>query len=1117
MVSGWHIDATIPSSQVERAVVDRTELLGCIIKHLRTFQPGAVESGRLALPRVDRHAWNVDAREFTVALASVRGAPSPHTVTVGVRCCDPVEIQPRCSACAHVDDGRCEHIYAALYHLYSEISVSDEAFAIASDSDTDESRGSWLSRLDRLDRFLASDRFAGARERGRRGAHRVCWRIEIHPGETLDLEIAPFEQRRDATDAWTKGRRVTWQRLASSPELWSTAADEAVVALLRSRSAAGDTPRAGGGPDPFDVLDHLVGHPHVALARDADRTLDVVRGTLALSLRLRDAGRLGLVPTLDGVALDRSRPWRVYARGLVAVDADADVVIVAAADPSRLSLIEHLLEERPTFPSEARGEVMSRLPAIEAILPIDIPAELGSRRVAADERPHVLLTPLGAGLSVSVRMRPLPGGTSWPPGEGPEVYGRLIDDEWVSAQRRPSREKKVARRTIDRVVAAARERHGDDAAIAAELEVGDAEDLGWTWEIRDADLAMAFLAALQSGVAGDVVVEWPEEGDRRALAEKLGLGALRVQISDRRDLFGLDGFVEIDGTRVALALLLDRVRQGRRWVQVGDDRWGEISAELRARLAAVADVSQSSGSGVPEIGATALPLVEESLGGCEVERSEKWDRLRTRFDLSETIETDIPTELHAELRPYQEDGYRWMCRLAHWGVGSCLADDMGLGKTVQTLAVLLHRRDDGPTLVVAPTSVTGNWIREARRFAPTLRPILYRETDRSSDLRRFAAGDLIVASYGLMRRDIEKLDLVSWGTVVLDEAQHVKNSRSQTSQAIRRLRAGWRLALTGTPIENHLGELWSLFRFLSPGTFGGWESFKRDYAEPIEKDGDDQRRQALARLTRPFILRRTKAEVLEELPPRTDVRLVATLSPAERGLYEDARLATLAYLSEKDVKRHKDVRFEVLAALTRLRQLACHPRMVHPELDIRGAKTNVFIETVETLREEGHRALVFSQFTRHLRLLRDELDQRGISYQYLDGQTPAKERDRLVDAFQSGEGDVFLISLMAGGTGLNLTAADYVIHMDPWWNPAVEDQATDRAHRMGQKRPVTVYRIVAEGTIEEEICKMQADKRDLISAVLEGADRAARLSTEELVGLLTRTADRNDANVESSA
>ena len=222
-------------------------------------------------------------------------------------------------------------------------------------------------------------------------------------------------------------------------------------------------------------------------------------------------------------------------------------------------------------------------------------------------------------------------------------------------------------------------------------------------------------------------------------------------------------------------------------------------------------------------------------------------------------------------------------------------------------------------------------------------------------------------------------------------------------------------------------------------------------------------------------------------------------------------------MSEKDVKRHKDVRFEVLAALTRLRQLACHPRMVHPELDIRGAKTNVFIETVETLREEGHRALVFSQFTRHLRLLRDELDQRGISYQYLDGQTPAKERDRLVDAFQSGEGDVFLISLMAGGTGLNLTAADYVIHMDPWWNPAVEDQATDRAHRMGQKRPVTVYRIVAEGTIEEEICKMQADKRDLISAVLEGADRAARLSTEELVGLLTRTADRNDANVESSA
>jgi len=284
---------------------------------------------------------------------------------------------------------------------------------------------------------------------------------------------------------------------------------------------------------------------------------------------------------------------------------------------------------------------------------------------------------------------------------------------------------------------------------------------------------------------------------------------------------------------------------------------------------------------------------------------------------------------------------------------------------------------------------------------------------------------------------------------------------------------------------------------------GSWDRFRNRFADPIERHKDDERRQSLARLVRPFILRRTKDKVLKELPPRTEITLQAELSKAERKRYEDARLAALAELSgASDDAQVGQQRIRTLAWLTRLRQLACHPRLVDSSWKKSSAKLDLLMSLVEELREEDHRALVFSQFVKHLTVIREALDQQGITYQYLDGATPAKERQRRVDAFQDGEGELFLISLKAGGTGLNLTGADYVIHLDPWWNPAVEDQATDRAHRIGQQRPVTVYRLVAEGTIEEQILELHADKRELVASVLDGTDRAAKMGTEDLIKLI---------------
>ena len=364
-------------------------------------------------------------------------------------------------------------------------------------------------------------------------------------------------------------------------------------------------------------------------------------------------------------------------------------------------------------------------------------------------------------------------------------------------------------------------------------------------------------------------------------------------------------------------------------------------------------------------------------------------------------------------------------------------------------------------------------------------------------------GDVVICSYGLALRDAEALQSVAWGTLVLDEAQFIKNARSKTAQAIRDLHADWKVALTGTPIENHLAELWSIFRAISPGLFGSWQAFRKKFATPIERNNDDERRQALAETIRPFVLRRTKEEVLEDLPSRTETTLHVELSPEERRRYDEMRLAALGELDELvGLPDTEDHRFRILAILTRLRQLACHVGLVDESWDGPSAKLELLLQTVHELIDEGHRALIFSQFTSFLAKIRETLQEAGVSFQYLDGTTPAKRRQEAVDAFQQGDADLFLISLKAGGTGLNLTAADYVIHMDPWWNPAVEDQATDRAHRIGQTRPVMVYRMVARGTIEERILDLHREKRDLVESIMDGTQSAARLSTQELVELI---------------
>jgi SNF2 family DNA or RNA helicase len=428
---------------------------------------------------------------------------------------------------------------------------------------------------------------------------------------------------------------------------------------------------------------------------------------------------------------------------------------------------------------------------------------------------------------------------------------------------------------------------------------------------------------------------------------------------------------------------------------------------------------------------------------------------------------------------------------------------MGLGKTVQALALILSRAPQGPTLILAPTSVCINWLEESQRFAPTLNVQQFGNGNRQEMLDSAGPFDLIVCSYGLLQTEADRLSQKHWHTLVADEAQAIKNTLTKRSKAAMALQADFKVITTGTPIENHLGELWNLFNFINPGLLGSLPKFNERYAQPIENNHDYGAQQRLKKLLRPFILRRLKNDVLTELPSRTEVILHIELSSEERAIYEALRRNAMQTLAEATDQPQQQLK--VLAEIMKLRRACCHTRLVMEQSPYASSKLQAFEELVDELLANHHKALVFSQFVDHLTLIRELLDKKGIGYHYLDGSTPVPKRKKAVNLFQSGEGDLFLISLKAGGTGLNLTAADYVIHMDPWWNPAVEDQASDRAHRMGQKRPVTIYRLVAKDTIEDKIVELHNHKRDLANSLLEGGDIIGKMSVEDMMALIKET------------
>ena len=804
--------------------------------------------------------------------------------------------------------------------------------------------------------------------------------------------------------------------------------------------------------------------------------------------------------------MDLTEPALVLSGGLVFTRERA----ARFDDSGAFHLISRLRRMEPLHVPMTSGlELIERIVTIPGSPPLHLPDELKLEEVETAPKPRLKITKRD-------------NLTYWGP---PRLYAELsfnYDGEIISAgQTNRGIFSKGTRRLI------LRDQPAEQAAEDLLKQVGFRQ--GYSYETRKQELMLAG-SKLPRVTRTLLDAGWHVEAEGKLYRQA---GQVRIEISSGIDWFELGGQVDFDGASASLPALLAALKRGEDTVLLGDGTFGLLSEEWLSRYGLLIGLGKTEEDHL-RFTRSQVGLLDALLAAQpEVTFDANFARARDELMSFEGVEPALPPSGFAgELRPYQCEGLGWLHFLQRFGFGGCLADDMGLGKTVMVLALLESRRklrtigngktagskrrrksgasegngsldQPGPSLAVVPRSIVFNWKQEAARFTPGLRVLDHTGVERLKAIDHFDDYDLIITTYGTLRRDAIQFKDKKFDYVILDESQAIKNASTESAKAARLLQGNHRLALSGTPVENHLGELWSLFEFLNPGLLGSASAFK--LAGGALRNPDEQTRVLLSRALRPFILRRTKAQVATELPPKLEQTIYCEMEPVQRKLYDELRDhyrgVLLGRIDREGMNKSK---MQILEALLRLRQAACHAGLIDKTRTLESsAKLDVLLPQLAEVIEEGHKALVFSQFTSLLAIVRERLDREKINYEYLDGRT--RDRQSRVEVFQNDpDCRLFLVSLKAGGLGLNLTAAEYVFLLDPWWNPAVEAQAIDRAYRIGQTRHVFAYRLIARDTVEEKVLELQKTKRELADAIINADNSLIRsLGREDLELLLS--------------
>lgn len=941
-------------------------------------------------------------------------------------------------------------------------------------------QNAWSEKLSRISSYVGN---LPARRGGR-----LAWLVT--PGENdMMFTVKPLEQYLGKNGTWSKGRKFTAYRnqdymtVASrsyNGDVQMTSQDKYACTILRKMQEAIANGEELDERDAWgNVFQGLARHPAVFMDSADMKQVFCENAMPYLYIASKQEFleyRLHPVPVMDErtiLRLERGNVISIYQfndelmelRNLLGNGYQLPV------DASENAGIQKQLAERYPILSEVALEYS------------------GMMAEDANSVPMVRLQPMSnGGIQMEIFVKPfaLHHGL-FLPGEGP--LEMIAHGE--------NYRRRFARRFADEISAAESIVEACPALRRAEQD----EEHPWVWKLSEKYDCYELTLQLRE-VQRMCTIQWPEN-KKLVCHRTVGLGSLSLHTQNYQNWFSLEGTVEIgENTNVELADFVKIFRESNgKFVELGDGQVVALSDGFRKHLEDLNRVAEIRDNTLV-VQQGLAPVLQAILQGVDnVTFHEQFKEELEKIDQAMKLEPELPSGLKVTLRPYQEDGFKWLCRLDALGAGACLADDMGLGKTVQAITFFRKIAAEGPILVVAPTSVCANWQSEIKKFAPSLKVLMFGTGDREESLRQAVADTVVIVSYGLLQSEIKGFEKVYWRAAVLDEAQAIKNFHAKRSQAALHINANFKLVTTGTPVENNLGELWSIFSFINPGLLGRRDVFQQKFAQPVERENDSDALQRLNSIIHPFLLRRHKDQVLSDLPPKTEIKISVEMSPKEKEFYNNLRLEILRELEGHD-ETEAQMRIRVLAGIMKLRLAVCWPGLLPGGADVPGAKMEAFLELLKEAISNGHRVLVFSQFVKYLSIVRDALADNGIKYQYLDGSMTQKERAAAVKEFQEGDSPVFLISLRAGGLGLNLTKADYVIHLDSWWNPAIESQASDRAYRLGQKKPVTIYSLCVKDSIEEKILALHHWKKGLADQLLAGNDKLENISVQDLLKVL---------------